>query len=295
MTTQNVRGRISSLGRMSSDMALSEEAKQSLAGLWGSYDFYLIRDRHFKTASDMVERFLETYQHSWSRAPRPIGAEFAKNPRQVHDLITEWAEKKLTVVTENDSIRTIQANVMFKQLLYGQESINFGSTGTNWKKKTEIAKELRSYKPWSIAHAAATAGGKTRLRKHMESIIKASGSSSEKALFEGWWDLTDEEDRPMLFPQVWGHTSGKLWLLVSKEKTIPAFFSFGLINVLTRTKIVIQCEPRPSQIDADAEKAMMIKRNLAANEGWLVFQFSYDDVRDNLPECFESIEDYLHY
>jgi hypothetical protein len=283
------------MGEMQGDMALSEEAKTSLAGLWGSYDFYLIRDRHFKTASDMVERFLETYQNSWNRSSRPIGAEFAQNPKQVRKLLTEWAEKKLAVVTENDSIQTIQANVMFKQLLYGQESINFGSNGTNWKKKTEIAKELESYKPWSVAHAAATMGGKTNLRKHMDSIIKASGSSSEKALFEGWWDLTDEEDRPMLFPQVWGHTSGKLWLPVPKEKAFPAFFSFGLINVLSRTKILIQCEPRPLKLDADAKKAMMTKRNLAANEDWLVFQFSHDDVADNLPECFESIENYLHY
>src|SRR5882762_1905237 len=126
-------------------MALSEEAKRSLAGIWGSYDFYLIRDRHFKTASDMVERFLETYQHSWNSSSRPFGAEFAKNLKEIRNLLTEWADKKLTVVTEDNSIQTIQANVMFKQLLYGQESINFGSIGTNWKKKTEIAKELESY------------------------------------------------------------------------------------------------------------------------------------------------------
>jgi hypothetical protein len=276
-------------------MALGEEAKRSLAGLWGSYDFYLIRDRHFKAASDMVERFLERYQHSWNRSSYAIYAEFAKNAKQVRSLLTEWAEKKLTAVTENDSIETIRANVMFKQLLYAQESINFGSNGTNWKKKTEIAKELKSYKPWSVAHAAATMGGKPKLRHRMQSIIKASGSSSEKTFFEGWWDLTREEDRPMLFPQVWGHTSGKLWLPVSKEKVVPAFFSFGLVNVLSRTKILIQCEPRASKLDADAKKILMTKQHLAANEGWLVFQFSPDNVTNNLPECLETIRDYLHY
>jgi len=51
-------------------MALSDSAIKSLAGLWGSYDFYLIRDRHFKTASDMVERFLERYQPRWKKSPR---------------------------------------------------------------------------------------------------------------------------------------------------------------------------------------------------------------------------------
>lgn len=276
-------------------MALSEEAKRSLAGLWGGYDFYLIRDRHFKTASDLVKRFLETYQDRWNRSVRPIDSEFARNPKQVRNLLMEWAEKKLNVVTENDSTKTIQANIMFKQLLYDHESINFGSNGTNWKKKTEIAKELESYKPWSVDHAAATMGGKRKLRQHMESIIKASGSSSEEALFHGWWDLTDEGDRPMLFPQVWGHTSGKLWLPVSKEQAFPAFFSFGLVNVVSRTKILIQCDPRPSELEAGVKKAMLTKQNLAAGEGWLVFQFSHDDITNNLPECFENIEDYLNY
>lgn len=276
-------------------MALSEEAKRSLAGVWGSYDFYLIRDRHFKTASDMVERFLETYQVRWNRSPQLFAAEFVNNPKEVRTLLTEWAEKKLSVVADNDSIKTIQANIMFKQLLYGRESINFGSNGTNWKKKTEIAKELESYKPWSVAHAAALIGGTKKVRQHMKSIIADSGSSSEIAFFEGWWDLTDDTDRPMLFPQVWGHTSGKLWLPISEDQALQAFFSFGLVNVLTRTKVLIQCEPRPSKLDPDAKRTMTNKRNLAAHEGWLVFQFSHDQIADRLRKCLESIKDHISY
>lgn len=276
-------------------MALSEAAKGALAGLWGSYDFYLIRDRHFKTASDMVERFLEIYKRRWDKSSHPIDTELANNPEQIWNLLVEWAEKKVNVVTENDSIQTIEANLMFKQLVYDHESINFGSNGTNWKKKTEIAKELKSYKPWSVAHAAATIGSKEKLRQHMESIIEASGSSSERAVFEAWWNFTDEGDRPMLFPQVWGHTSGKLWLPASNERPFPAFFSFGLVNVMSRTKMLIECEPRPSEFDVDAKKTMITKRNLAANEGWLIFEFSHEDVTSNLQKRLESIEDYLNY
>ena len=276
-------------------MELSDEAKSSLAGLWGSYDFYLIRDRHFKTASDMVERFLEIYQHRWHQASRPIDKEFEKNPKQVRDLLTEWAEKKLTVVTENDSIQALQTNIMFKQLLYGHESINFGSIGTNWKKKVEIASELSEYKPWSVAHAAATLGGKTKLRQRMESVIKSDGTAAENAFFKNWWGLTEETDRPMLFPQVWGHTAGKLWLPVSKEQAYPAFFSFGLVNVVNRAKVLIQCEPAPSDFDVEAKNKMMAKRNLAASHGWLVFQFSQAQIANNLDECFQSIDEYFHY
>jgi len=276
-------------------MQLSEEARSSLAGLWGSYDFYLIRDRHFKTASDMVERFLEIYQHRWHQASRPIDEEFEKNPKQVRSLLTEWAEKKLTVVTQDDSIQTLQSNIMFKQLLYGQESINFGSNGMNWKKKVEIANELSEYKPWSVAHATAVLGGKTELRQRMESIIASDGTPAEKAVFKSWWGLTEDTDRPMLFPQAWGHTSGKLWLPVSKEQAYPAFFSFGLVNVVSRTKVLIQCEPAPSDFDVDAKNKMMAKRNLAATHGWLVFQFSQAQIENKLDVCFQNIDDYLHY
>jgi hypothetical protein len=61
-------------------MALSDSATTSLAGLWGSYDFYLIRDRHFKTASDIVERFLDRYQLRWKKSSRDIDQEFANHP-----------------------------------------------------------------------------------------------------------------------------------------------------------------------------------------------------------------------
>jgi hypothetical protein len=276
-------------------MALNEAAIKSLAGLWGSYDFYLIRDRHFKTASDLVERFLEIYQPRWKKSSRATYADFAQNQKQVRELLTEWAEKKIAVVTENESLPTLQSNIMFKQLLYGQESINFGSIGTNWKKKVEIASELAQYKPWSVAHAAATLGGRKKLRKHMESILAEFGTSRERSFFEGWWDLTDDEDRPMLFPQVWGHTTGKLWLQGSNERTFPAFFSFGLVNVVSRSKVLMQCEPKSSKLDADAKSVLAAKRNLAAGEGWLLFEFTASQLADDLSECFDAMEDCLHY
>jgi hypothetical protein len=172
----------------------------------------------------MVDRFLERYEARWSKSPRPSETEFANNPKHVRKLLTEWSERKLAEVTQGRSLTTLQANVMFKQLLYDNEAISFGSKGTNWKKKTEIAKELETYKPWSVAHAIAIAGSRRKLRDNMESIIERdSGSSSERAFFKTWWNFTDNDDRPMLFPQVWGHTSGKLWLPVSEEQVLPAF------------------------------------------------------------------------
>ena len=99
----------------------------SLAGLWGSYDFYLIRDRHFKTASDMVERFLDRYQPRWKKSSHAIDKELASDPKTVRGLLNDWAEKKLALVAENEALPTLQTNIMFKQLLYNGETINFGS------------------------------------------------------------------------------------------------------------------------------------------------------------------------
>jgi hypothetical protein len=68
-------------------MALSESAKTSLAGIWGGYDFYLIRDDHFQTASEMVERFLELNLPRWRRLVRPGDAEFLSNLSEVRAIL----------------------------------------------------------------------------------------------------------------------------------------------------------------------------------------------------------------
>jgi len=276
-------------------MALSDSAIKSLAGLWGSYDFYLIRDQHFKTASDMVERFLVRYQPRWKKSPRDLDKEFVNSSKAVREQLTEWAEKKLAVVAENEALPTLQANIMFKQLLYDGRAINFGSVDTNWKKKIDIAAELRQYKPWSVAHAAATLGGRKKLRKHAESILADSGSSREGEFFEAWWNLSDDGERPMLFPQVWGHTTGKMWIPSGDNTAFPAKFSFGLVNVASRSKILIQCLAKPSSVDAAAQSLLMEKRNLAAQGGWLLFEFSNSQVKDDMDGCFDTIEDFLSY
>jgi len=92
-------------------MALSDSATNSLAGLWGSYDFYLIRDGHFENASDMVERFLDRYQPRWKDSPRAADKEFVSNPKKVRELVTEWAEKKLAVAADTQALATIQSNI----------------------------------------------------------------------------------------------------------------------------------------------------------------------------------------
>jgi len=276
-------------------MALSDSAVTSRAGLWGSYDFYLIRDQHFTTASDMVERFLDRYRPRWRKSPRAIDQEFANNPENVREILTEWAEKKLALVAENEALPTLHTNIMFKQLHYDHDAVNFGSVGANWKKKVDIADELEQYKPWSVAHAAATLGGRKALRKHVESILAESGTPREEEFFEAWWDITDNEDRPMLFPRVWGHTPGKLWLENADEKPFPATFSFGLVNVVGRSKVLIQCLPKPSSLDAAAKSLLARKRNLAAQAGWLLFEFSDSQLKDEMGNCFQMVEDFLNY
>lgn len=212
----------------------------------------------------------------------------------MRELLTEWAAKKLAVVAENEALPTLQSNIMFKQLLYDGETINFGSVGTNWKKKVDIAAELRQYKPWSVAHAAATLSGRKKLRKHVESILADSGSSREAEFFYAWWNLSADGDRPMLFPQVWGHTTGKMWI-PSNDRAFPAKFSFGLVNVVSRSKILIQCLPKPSSIDAAAQSLLTEKRNLAAQGGWLLFEFSNSQVKADVDGCFDAIHDFLGY
>jgi hypothetical protein len=277
-------------------MALSEEARGRLVGLWGSYDFCLIRDRHFVTASDMVERFLEKYQASWPKSRHPVDAELANHPNSVRRLLTEWAEHKVAKVAESDSAETIRTHIMCKQLLYGRsQSINFGSMGTNWKTKAEIARELALYRPWSVAHAAAVLGDRKKLRRQMEAIVKVSGSPSEQRFFDAWWELTDDMDRPMLFPQVQGHTSGKFWLNVSEKRVVPIHFDFGFINVVTRSKVLVECDSRKYHSDEARYQSDRDRQNVAAKGGWSVRRFTYEDIMKRTTQCFDNLVDDLSY
>jgi len=277
-------------------MALSDEARSRLVGLWGSYDFWLIRDRHFITASDIVERFLEKYQASWPKSRHPADDELANRPTSVRKLITEWAQHKVSKIDESDSAETIRTHIMSKQLLYGRsQSINFGSIGTNWKTKAEIAQELALYRPWSVAHAAAVLGDRKTLRRQMEAIAKASGSPSEQRFFETWWELTDDEDRPMLFPQVHGHTSGKFWLNISEKQVVALHFDFGLINVVRKSKVLVECDSRKYHSAERQYQSDRDRQNVAEKQGWSVRRFTYEDIMKRTTQCFDNLADDLAY
>jgi hypothetical protein len=184
---------------------------------------------------------------------------------------------------------------MFKSLKYGRRhSINFGSVGTNWHKKAEIAKQLSRYRPWSIQHAVEVQGGRANLYSHMTSIVNASKSPTEKNFFEAWWNLSPQDDRPMLFPQVSGHTSGKFWLN-SPTRVVPIHFDFGLVNVVRRTKILIECDSRRHHSSDDRYQDDRDRQNIAEKEGWSVRRFTYEDVKGRIDQCFTNLQDDIFY
>jgi len=129
-------------------MPLTDKAIKRLAGQWGGYDFSLIRDKHFVTVSELVERFLEKNEPYWIQSSEPIDREFIEKPNAVRRVLQGWSTNKIQRIHEEDSPDTLRSHIMFKQLHYGDnQSMNFGSIGTNWKKKKEIADELALYRP----------------------------------------------------------------------------------------------------------------------------------------------------
>ena len=172
-------------------MALSRETHARLAGMWGSYDFRLIRDKHFVTTSDMVEHFLEYYIPQWSRSRFSTDLELAENTVEVRALVERWAAEKHQRILTDESSATIQTHIMCKRLNYGhRQSISFGSIGTNWKKKTDIAAELARYRPWSIDHVLAQVGEDKDIYQHMMAIVTRTSSPTERTLFDAWWRLS---------------------------------------------------------------------------------------------------------
>lgn len=277
-------------------MSLSESAISRLAGLWGGYEHRLIRDKYFATSSDLVERFLENYEAMWGSSRIEADQELRSNLITVRALLREWAQKKLEQMLLSESVDVLRSPILFKQLHYGQgETLNFGSDGVNWRKKSAIAEELGRYRPWSVAHAAASVGSVQRLYRHLHAIVARSKSPSELRFFEEWWRSTDATDRPLLVPQVHGHTSGKFWLEIARFKSIPLHFDFGLVNVVRQTKTVIEIDSRRYHSNAPEYQADRDRQNVASELGWAVRRYTYQDVTDRLEWCFGNLHRDLKY
>lgn len=277
-------------------MQLSQESYRRLSGLWGGYDFRIIRDWHFPTASDLVEKFLDYYTKLRAKSKKPSDQELSKKIKEVKKILYNWAHAKIAKIIQESSLETVQAHIMFKRLHYGDyDTINFGSIGVNWKKKSEIAKELRRYRPWSMDHAIAVFKGRGKLYQHMMAIVSNTRSPTEKKFCTAWWNLTDITDRPMLFPQVMGYTSGKFWLEISDDKMIPVHFDFGFVNVVTRNKILVECDSRRYHSRDRDYQADRERQNIAEKLGWSVRRFTYEDVMSKLDRCFENLKDDLFY
>ena len=277
-------------------VSLSRRAHSRLAGLWGSYDFNLIRDKHFVNEADFAERFLEKYTAYWSQSHNDVDLELARKPKAVRRLIADWARSKLQKILAQESSETLQTHIMFKQLHYGSSSvIGFGSDGTNWRKKKEIAEELLLYRPWSIDHAIDRIGNREALRRHFRQIVRCSNSPSEIMFFDAWWALSRDGNRPALFPQVHGHTSGKLWRPISQDDVIPLHFDFGLVNVVACQKLIIEIDSRRYHSHDEKYQADRDRQNIAEVAGWSVRRFTYQDVAERTDYCFTNIAPLLYY
>jgi REase_MTES_1575 len=129
----------------------------------------------------------------------------------------------------------------------------------------------------------------------MEAIAKASGSPSEQRFFEAWWELTDDEDRPMLFPQVHGHTSGKFWLNISEKQVVALHFDFGLINIVRKSKVLVECDSRKYHSAERQYQSDRDRQNVAEKQGWSVRRFTYEDIMKRTTQCFDNLADDLAY
>lgn len=274
-------------------MAISELARKRLAGQWGSYDFRLIRDRHHLNIPSMVENFLDHYRLQWSCSTHVLDQEIASNLPSVREYLASWAPGKLQQIMESEAETTLHESIMFKQLHYGnRQMISFGSIGTSWQSKSVIADELKRYRPWSVRHAASFHGGIDTLYQNFTQIVRRTNSPSELAFFDAWWHLSDNLDRPMLFPQVSGHTSGKFWL-TTESKAVPIHFDFGMINCETRAKIIIECDSRRYHSQDDAYQRDRTRQNVAERLEWSVRRFTYQDVMLSLDKVFANLEPHI--
>ncbi len=304
-------------------MSLSDKAWKRLAGLWGAYDNRLIKEKHFLTDADLAEKFLEHYTDIWRRAnalhgedpddvrleelypPSPDGGhrtragldqELLRHANEVRETVYDWARRKIVRITEESSVETLRAHLSIKKLYYGKgQSLSFGMTNS-LRSKLEIAKTLRRHRPWSIDHAIESTGGKKQLFEQMTKIVARSKSPTEVRLFSEWWRLSERTDRPMLFPQVSGSSQGYFRLEDAAAGTSFALhFDFGLVNVETHHKIIIECDSRRYHATDSAFQKDRDRQNVAVMLGWRVVRWTYEDVDQKLEEMFNTINKELFY
>lgn len=116
---------------------------------------------------------------------------------------------------------------------------------------------------------------------------------SNLAIFDEWWNYSRKTDRPMLFPQVMGHTSGKFFYPISKDRYKPLFFSFGLVNVEKEKKILIDIENiNPLYINNGNKQKK--KTHIAKENGWIITKLSVNDI-NNPKNCIDKLKLYIFY
>ena len=74
----------------------------------------------------------------------------------------------------------------------------------------------------------------------------------------------------------------------SNQTAFPAKFSFGLVTFTSKTTFD-PMPSKPSSIDAAALSLLAEKRNLAAQGGWLLFEFFSSQVKNEVDSCFNVI------
>lgn len=135
-------------------MTLSISARQRIAGLWGAYEHRIIKEKHYPTAADLAEKFMERQLDIWRAAERLLGEdpsggslsaiyrgtensdhittarldqELLRHETEIRELVYEWASRKITRVNDTESVKTLRTHLMFKKLYYGHgESMYFG-------------------------------------------------------------------------------------------------------------------------------------------------------------------------
>lgn len=274
------------VGAQRNTVSLSDHAMHRLQGQWGGYENEIKRVAHFPTTMSLVSRFLVRHAHGWQLGLDPADAEFLANQRDVRQLLTAWAERKLQELYASGTDAVLKESILFKQLHYGNRAtLNFGSAGVNWKKRDAIADELRLYRPWSIAHFVACDGENEAL-PHARLLVEEHGSPAQLAIFDCWATIVETRDRPMLFPQVLGATGEKFFRELPGGHAAPVIFDFGIVNVARGRKILIEVGSGIRDED---------RWRIPERSGWLVLGFSEEFAQDHPDACLAQLGNALHY
>lgn len=183
--------------------------------------------------------------------------------------------------------------------------INWGLKNNNFDYEKANIVENNDMIPWSIEHVEYELMKK--YNKNLENVLsELSTSYIEKKFYEKWLSMYyNEKKNPALIPEFCG-TRQRYWcykdnkdlyfLNSGKDRMwVNVRYDFAVINYSKQKKLLIELDGYQYHMSKIQQNHDSIKRSIATNNGWQMNVITGIQIKDDIYEVFDSMDDFFCY